>query len=115
MTREKVNVQKKIIFSTFSALRKTAELLERAPRISKKDVAKAETFEERDKIARLWAAYCYDLAEYFAGQKKFKLQLQWMKLAARLLHLSLKPKKLVDLDEIKKVLAEIKREQAVAK
>ena len=108
MTRQ-LNVKKKIIFSTFSALRKTAEILERVPT---KDIAEAETFEERDKIARLWAAYCYDLAEFFARQKKYKLQLQWMKLAARLLHLSLKPKKLADLDEIKKVLAEIKREQA---
>jgi len=117
-----VNVEKKIIFLTFRVISDVATILEESQadyvvgkRLSDEKIVKAESFSDRDKIARLLAAYSYDMAMKFAEKQKYKLHLQWMKLAARLLNMSLKPKKLADLDEIKKVVAQIKREQAVSK
>ena len=122
MIMKGVNVEKKIIFLTFRVISDVATILEESQadyvvgkRLSEEKIVKAESFSDRDKIARLLAAYSYDMAMKFAEKQKYKLHLQWMKLAARLLNMSLKPKKLADLDEIKKVVAQIKREQAVSK
>jgi hypothetical protein len=60
------------------------------------------------------AAECYELAQKFAQEGKQKLSLQYMKLAAKLLGLSLRPKKLSDLDEIKETLARLNAEKASA-
>ena len=62
---------------------------------------------------RIFAAECYEIAEKYAKAKqpKQKLALQYMKLAAKLLGLSLRPKKLSDLDEIKKALAKLKAQE----
>jgi hypothetical protein len=54
------------------------------------------------------AAECFDLAERFKSEGDERLSLQYMKLAAKLLGLSLRPKKLSDLEEIKKALAKLK-------
>lgn len=75
---------------------------------------RAQSYYARDDLARLLAEECYEFAHEFAAEKKQKLSLQYMKLAARLLGLSLRPKKLADLDEIKKALAKLKAEKDVA-
>jgi hypothetical protein len=49
-----------------------------------------------------------EVAKQFAERNKEKLSLQYAKLAARLLNLSLRPKRLQDLEEIKKALAKLK-------
>jgi len=101
-----VNDEKKIIFLTFRAFSRAYK------RLDKGKIARAESFSERDEIARLLAAECYEIALHWRRQKKYKLELQWMKLAARLLNLSLRPKRLADLDEIKKALADLKAEES---
>jgi NTP pyrophosphatase (non-canonical NTP hydrolase) len=57
---------------------------------------------------RIFAAECYELAEKAAKGKKPKIALQYTKLAAKLLNLSLRPKKLSDLEQIKKAIAKLK-------
>jgi hypothetical protein len=59
-------------------------------------------------MCRLLAAECYGLANKCRKNAEDKLSLQYMKLAAKLLGLSLRPKKLDDLEQIKKALAELK-------
>jgi NTP pyrophosphatase (non-canonical NTP hydrolase) len=100
-----VNDEKKIVFLTFRAFSRAAKKLD------KRKIVKAESFSERDEIARLLAGESYEIALHWRKQKKYKLELQWMKLAARLLNLSLRPKRLADLDEIKKALADLKAEE----
>lgn len=77
------------------------------------DFLKAESFQARDELMRVFAAECCELAQKFASQRqpKEKLALQYAKLAAKPLGLSLRPKKLSDLDEIKRVLAELKAQE----
>ena len=58
------------------------------------------------------AAQCYEIAENFGKRNRRKEQLKWMKLVARFLRLCIEPKKLVELEKIKRELAEIKKEQA---
>jgi len=74
------------------------------------DFANAYSYIARDEICRLLAEECYELAKKFMmGQNpKHKLALQYMKLAAKFLGLSLKPKKLSDLEEIKKALGKMR-------
>lgn len=81
-----------------------------ARKLRKKDFVDAESFGDRDKICRVFAAECFELSKKFAVDKNEKLSLQYAKLAARLLGLSLRPKKMSDLDEIKKALARLKAE-----
>jgi len=86
-------------------------------RITRKLVAEdfidAESFQARDELMRVFAAECFELAQKFASQQqpKEKLALQYAKLSAKLLGLSLRPKKLSDLDEIKRALAELKAQE----
>src|SRR3972149_4040534 len=80
-------------------------------KLKKKDFVKAESFAARDEVCRVIAAECFDLSKKFAANGDEKLILQYAKLAARLLGLSLRPKKLSDLDEIKKALAELKAQE----
>jgi len=72
---------------------------------------KAESFGDRDVFLRDFAAECYDLAKKFSSERDEKLALQYTKLAAKLLGLSMRPKKLSDLDVIKKTLAELKAQE----
>jgi hypothetical protein len=81
-----------------------------AKKLKSKNFVDAESFKARDKIMRIFAAECFELAQTFAEKNKQKLALQYMKLAAKLLGLSLRPKKLSDLDEIKKALAKLQAE-----
>jgi hypothetical protein len=79
-------------------------------KLRKKDFVDAESFADRDKVCRVFAAECFELARHFAKIGNEKFSLQYAKLAARLLGLSLRPKKMSDLDEIKKALAKLKAE-----
>lgn len=76
------------------------------------DFCRAESYPARDNLCRLLAAECYEVAEQFARAGNEKYSLQYMKLAARLLGLSLRPKKLSDLEEIKKAVGKLKAERA---
>jgi len=79
-----------------------------ARKLKKRDFVAAESFAARDEVCRVFAAECFALSKSFAKAGNEKLSLQYAKLAARLLGLSLRPKKLADLDELKKALAELK-------
>jgi len=80
-------------------------------KLSGKTFKKAESFADRDMVCRIFAAECYDLAKKFADAGQLKVSLQYAKLAARLLNMSIRPKRLQDLEEIKKVLAELKAKE----
>jgi len=100
----------------FEALVEVVNILE-GPRRKKtkriKDrIVQADSFTERDEVVRSLAGRAYEVALKFEEEGDREQQLKWLKLVARLLELSLEPKKLADLEEIKKALAEIKREQA---
>jgi len=109
-TSMNLNDEKKYFFNTYRAFRRIAKELEK---LEGKDFVKAESFSERDRISRIFAAECYELAKKFAKEQKHRLSLQYMKLACKLLNMSLRPKKLSDLEEIRKVLAQVKKGQAV--
>jgi len=105
------NVEKKDSFFIHASYRSFCRIAGKiAPkrRLSGEDFVEAESFGDRDKICRIFAAECYELAKQFAERNKEKLSLQYAKLAARLLNLSLRPKRLQDLEEIKKALAKLK-------
>jgi hypothetical protein len=101
--------QKKNIFfftrETYRVFRRIAEKLET------KDFVDAESFAARDKICRVFAAECFELAQKLKKKGEKKLSLQYMKLAAKLLGQSLRPKKLEDIEAIKKALAELKAQE----
>ena len=100
--------EKKYIFfatETYHVFRRITKKLE------KKNFIDAESFAARDKICRVFAAECFELAQKFAKQGENRLSLQYMKLAAKLLGLSLRPKKLEDIEAIKKALADLKAEE----
>lgn len=100
--------EKKYIFfaqETYHVFRRITKKLQ------KKDFIQAESFAARDKICRVFAAECFELAQKFAREGEEKLSLQYIKLAAKLLGLSLRPKKLEDIEAIKKALAKLKAEE----
>ncbi len=102
--------RKKIYF--FSA-DETFNVFQRiAKKLQMKDFVNAESFAARDKICRVFAAECFELAKRFAEQGESKLSLQYTKLAAKLLGQSFRPKKLADIEEIKKALADLKSQEA---
>lgn len=76
-------------------------------KLKKRDFVKAETFAARDEVCRVFSAECFELSQHFAKLGEEKLSLQYAKLAARLLGLSLRPKKMSDIDEIKKAIAKL--------
>jgi len=84
-----------------------------AQKVNPGDFKRAHGYIARDKICRLLAEECYELAQKFLNlpQPKYKLSLQYMKLAAKLLGMSLKPKKLSDLDEIKKAIGRLREKR----
>jgi hypothetical protein len=80
-------------------------------KLKAEDFVDADSFKARDEVMRVFAAECFELAQKLAEQRKERLALQYAKLSAKLLGLSLRPKKLSDLDEIKKALAELKAQE----
>lgn len=83
-----------------------------ARKVREEDFCAAESYAARDALCRYLAAEAYGLAKKFAEEEEEKISLQYMKLAAKLLGLSLRPKKLCDLDEIKRALEKLKAEKA---
>lgn len=67
----------------------------------------AETWPERDRLLRSLAAKCYSVANSFSETDPDKM-LKWMRLVSKLLGLSFTPKRLEDLEFIKKEMAEVK-------
>ena len=96
--------------STYSAYYHAFARLAR--NVQSEDFTRAKSYVARDKVCRMLASECYELAQRFAQEKKYKCSLQYMKLAAKLLGMSLRPKKLSDLDAIKKTLAGLNAEKA---
>ena len=82
-----------------------------ARKLKAEDFTRADSFRARDKIMRILAAECFESAERFAKEENQKLAFQYTKLSAKLLGLSLSPKKLRDLETIKKTLAELKAKE----
>jgi len=107
MTRGRM--QKKNIFFIHATYYRSFARITR--KLKAEDFVNADSFKTRDEIMRIFAAECYELAEEFAKQNKQNLSLQYAKLSAKMLGLSLRPKKLSDLDEIKKALAELKAQE----
>jgi len=66
----------------------------------------AQTWPERDQLLRSLAAKCYDVANAYKNEPDKALK--WMRLVAKLLGLSFVPKRLEDLETIKKEVAEVK-------
>ena len=77
-------------------------------------ILRGESFPELDQVIRSLAAKAYNVALLMEKEGDREAQLMWMKLVARLVSLSLEPKKLAELEEIKKALAEIKRHHYVS-
>lgn len=70
-------------------------------------ILRAETWPERDRLLRSLAGKCYDVANSFSESDPDK-SLKWMRLVAKILGLSFVPKRLDDLELIKKEIAEVK-------
>lgn len=83
-----------------------------ARKIHGEDFVHAYSYSARDELSRMVAGECYDLAQEFAKAGEQELSLQYMNLAARLLDMSLRPKKLLDLEEIKRTLARLNAQKA---
>jgi hypothetical protein len=96
------------IFQEYSALTRIAR------KVREDDFWLAESYAARDRLCRMLAGEAYALAERFKDQREDKLSLQYAKLAAKLLGLSLRPKKLSDLEEIKRALARLKEQKDAA-
>ena len=69
-------------------------------------ILNAETWPERDQLLRSLAAKCYDVANECKSEPDKALK--WMRLVAKLLGLSFVPKRLEDMELIKKEIAEVK-------
>src|SRR4030042_4463016 len=83
-------LKKKIVFFYHAlnrSFRRVAHRIASSSRkLSGKDFKKAESFADRDRVCRIFAAECYDLAKKFADAGQLKVSLQYAKLAARLLN-----------------------------
>jgi uncharacterized protein YabN with tetrapyrrole methylase and pyrophosphatase domain len=101
-------VKKNIFFQQYQVLARIAR------KVRGEDFPRADSYAARDYLCRLLAAECFELGERFKAEGEDKLSLQYMKLTAKLLGLSLRPKKLGDLDEIRKAIAKLKEQKDVA-
>ena len=72
-------------------------------------IVHADTWPERDQLLKSLAAKAYDVAHGFMDSDPDKA-LKWMRVVAKLLSLSFVPKKLDDLELIKKELAALKEQ-----
>ena len=102
-------MKKKYFFLQYRALARIAR------KVQSEDFSRADSYEARDYLCRLLAAECFEVADRFKDEGDERLTLQYMKLAAKLLGLSLRPKKLSDLEEIKRALDKLKAEKASEK
>lgn len=79
-------------------------------KLKRRDFLAAKSYNARDIMCRVMAAECYELAQEAVKAEEKKLSLQYMKLTAKLLGLSLRPKKLSDLEKIRKAIAKLQAE-----
>jgi hypothetical protein len=70
-------------------------------------IVHADTWPERDRLLKSLAAKCYEVANGFIESDADKA-LKWMRVVAKLLSLSFVPKRLEDLELLKKEVAEVK-------
>jgi hypothetical protein len=70
-------------------------------------IVHADSWPERDQLLKSLAAKCYDIANGYVGVDDEKA-LKWHRLVAKLLSLSFIPKKLDDLELLKKEIAAMK-------
>ncbi len=113
------NDLEKIFFETISLIVDATEPTIAKPMIIPRKLSRtrlrdqilhAQTWPERDQLLRSLAAKCYDVANNFVQQGDTEQSLKWLKLVARLLNLSFTPKKLEDLEAIRKELEKVKAE-----
>ena len=108
----------KIFYETINEIAKTLQRKPQAPAVARRtqktrlhdQIIHADTWPERDQLLKSLAAKAYDVAHSFMDSDPDKA-LKWMRLVAKLLSLSFLPKKLDDMELIKKELATL-REQA---
>jgi len=72
-------------------------------------IVHAESWPERDRLLKSLAAKCYEIANSFIESDPDKA-LKWMRVVAKLLSLSFVPKRLDDMELIKKELAALKEQ-----
>ena len=93
-----------------------AEAAEQPRRKARRRIAKtrlrdqivhADSWPERDRLLKSLAAKCYEVANGFIEADPDKA-LKWMRVVAKLLSLSFVPKRLEDLELVKKEVAEVK-------
>lgn len=81
------------------------------PRLKEEELANADTFAQRDRLCRQLAQECYNEAQQMWRLKSHKGYERWMKLAHKYIDLSFKPKRLEELEQIRRALAEVKQRQ----
>lgn len=120
---KKLSVDFEKIF--FDTMNEVADVLEKPPAVRIVEIKKlkkvgrarlrdrilhAETWPERDRLLRGLAAKCYNIAQKYAkmgDEDAMNQSLKWMKLTARFLGLGFTPKRLEDLEEIKKGMEQL--------
>ncbi len=106
----------KIFYETLTEIAKTLREKPQA-RISRRtkktrlhdQIIHAESWPERDQLLKSLAAKAYDVAHSFMDSDSDKA-LKWMRMVAKLLSLSFVPKRLDDMELIKKELAALKEQ-----
>lgn len=101
----------------YETINEIAETLRRKPLVKRRtqktrlrdQIIHAETWPERDQLLKSLAAKAYDVAHSFMEVDPDKA-LKWMRLVAKLLSLSFVPKRLDDLELIKKELETLKEQ-----
>jgi hypothetical protein len=106
----------KIFYETLTEIAKTlrekpqARITRRTKKTRLHDqIIHADSWPERDQLLKSLAAKAYDIAHSFMDSDPDKA-LKWMRVVAKLLSLSFVPKKLDDLELIKKEIAELKEQ-----
>ena len=106
----------KIFYETLTEIAKTLQEKPQA-RISRRvkktrlhdQIVHADSWPERDQLLKSLAAKAYDIAHSFMDSEPDKA-LKWMRVVAKLLSLSFVPKRLDDMELIKKELALLKEQ-----
>lgn len=114
---EKATVDfEKIFYETLTEIAKTlrekpqARITRRTKKTRLHDqIVHADTWPERDQLLKSLAAKAYDVAHSFMDSDPDKA-LKWMRVVAKLLSLSFVPKRLDDLELIKRELAVLKEQ-----
>jgi hypothetical protein len=107
----------KIFYETINEIAETLQRKPQAPAVARRtqktrlhdQIIHADTWPERDQLLKSLAAKAYDVAHSFMGGDPDKA-LKWMRLVAKLLSLSFMPKKLEDMELLKKEIAALKEQ-----